>query len=105
MKETIFYYLAEATTKPSEQVVNVDGGGTDLQVTIKNILSVVFAMVGVVAVIMVIVGGVSFMTSQGDMEKIKKAKNTVLFGVIGLVISLLAFAIVSFVLTGMNGGR
>ena len=105
MKETIFYYLAEATTKPSEQVVNVDGGGTDLKVNIKNILSVVFAMVGIVAVIMVIVGGVSFMTSQGDTEKIKKAKNTVLFGVIGLVISLLAFAIVSFVLTGMNGGR
>lgn len=103
MKETIIYYLAKASTKPSEQVSNVDGGKTDLQVTVKNILNVVFAMVGIIAVIMVIVGGVNFMTSQGDPEKIKRAKNTILYGVIGLIITLLAFAIVSFVLKGMNG--
>lgn len=103
MKETIIYYLATASTKPSEQVSKVDGGKTDLQVTVKNILNVVFAMVGIIAVIMVIVGGVNFMTSQGDPEKIKRAKNTILYGIIGLIITLLAFAIVSFVLKGMNG--
>ena len=55
-------------------------------------------MVGVIAVIMVIIGGINYTTSQGDPEKIKKAKNTILYGIIGLIISLLAFAIVSFVL-------
>ena len=103
MKEKIYYYLASASTKPSEQVTQVDGGDTKLEVSVQNILSVVFAMVGIIAVIMVIVGGVNYMTSQGDPEKIKKAKNTILYGIIGLVIALLSFAIVSFVLKGLNG--
>ena len=60
-------------------------------------------MVGVIAVIMVIIGGINYTTSQGDPEKIKKAKNTILYGIIGLIISLLAFAIVSFVLNSLNG--
>ena len=103
MKEIIFYYLASAPTKPSEQVGNVDGGNVDLQITVRNILNVVFTMVGVIAVIMVIIGGINYTTSQGDPEKIKKAKSTILYGIIGLIISLLAFAIVSFVLNSLNG--
>ncbi len=86
------------------QARNIDGGDTDLQVTVQNVLSVVFALVGIIAVIMVVIGGVNYMTSQGDPEKIKKAKNTIMFGIIGLVIALLAFAIVSFVLNGLNTG-
>lgn len=73
-------------------------GDNALMSRVKTIINVVLGIVGLVAVVMVIIGGISFITSQGDAAKISKAKNTVLYGVIGLVIALLAFAIVYFVL-------
>jgi hypothetical protein len=55
-----------------------------------------------VAVIMIIIGGVNYATSQGDAAKVKKGKDTILYGIIGLVIAILAFAIVSFVLSALQ---
>lgn len=66
--------------------------------TVKTILQIVIGLVGVLAVIMIIYGGVQYTTSAGDTGKVTKAKNTILYGIIGLVISLLAFAIVTWVL-------
>ncbi len=65
---------------------------------IKNIINAVIGLVGVAAVLMMIIGGVSFITSQGDANKVTKARNTILYGVVGLIIALLSFAIVNFVL-------
>ena len=48
-----------------------------------------------------IIGGVQYMTSAGDTQKVTKAKNTILYGLIGLVICVLAFAIVNFVITNI----
>jgi hypothetical protein len=58
---------------------------------------------GIIAVVMIILGGISYATSQGDPGKIKKGKETILYGIIGLVVSLLAFAIVNFVLGALSG--
>lgn len=65
------------------------------------IINVVVGVVGFVAVAMIVMGGISFATSQGDTSKVAKARNTVLYGVVGLVVALLAFAIVNFVLTSV----
>lgn len=65
------------------------------------IINVVVGVVGFVAVAMIVMGGISFATSQGDTSKVAKARNTVLYGVVGLVVALLAFAIVNFVLTNV----
>ena len=54
---------------------------------------------------MIIIGGIQYSTSAGDSGKVKKAKDTILYGIIGLVIALLAFAIVNFVLTQIFGGN
>ena len=48
-------------------------------------------------------GGVGYMTSSGDAGKVKKAKDTILYGVIGLVIVALSFAIVNFVISNIIG--
>ncbi len=77
------------------------GNTTDLMGTLTTVINVVIAVVGFVAVIMIILGGISFITSQGDTSKVTKARNTILYGVVGLVVSLLAFAIVNFVLTNI----
>ena len=63
----------------------------------------VFGVIGIIAVIMIIIGGVNYTMSQGDSTKVQKAKNTILYGIIGLVVVLLAFAIVNFVLGSLNG--
>ena len=55
-------------------------------------------IVGVVAVIMIIVGGLKYITSGGDSGNISGAKNTILYAVIGLIFVALAQVIVRFVL-------
>lgn len=76
----------------------------DLWGIVNTIINVILAIVGVIAVIMIIFGGIQYSTSAGDPGKVKKAKDTILYGVIGLVIALLAFAIVNFVLDNIFGG-
>lgn len=71
--------------------------------SIKNAINVILGVLGVVAVVVIILGGFTFMTSQGDAGKVMKGRNTILWGVIGLAVALLAFAIVNFVLTGVFG--
>jgi hypothetical protein len=61
-----------------------------------NIFSVV---VGVVAVIMIIVGGFKYITSGGDSSKVSSAQSTILYAIIGLVVVVLSQVIVHFVLS------
>lgn len=73
----------------------------NLMATLRTVINVVVGVVGFVAVVMIIMGGISFATSQGDSSKVAKARNTILYGVVGLIVALLAFAIVNFVLTSV----
>jgi hypothetical protein len=59
--------------------------------------------VGAVCVIFIILGGIKYATSGGDSDKVKSAKNTLLYALIGLAISLLAGVIVSLVTTNVPG--
>ena len=72
-------------------------GRTVLEVG-EKIFNAVIGVVAVVAVGVVILGGDYYTASAGDVAKIKKARDTIIYGVIGLVIAILAFAIVNFVL-------
>ena len=77
---------------------------SDLTGTVGTIINVVIFVIGFVAVAMVIVGGVQYSTSSGDSAKVKKAKDTIMYGIIGLVVAILAFAIVNFVIQGVFVG-
>lgn len=74
------------------------GSDQNLMDVFKVIINVVLGLVAMIAVVMIIYGGIQYTTSAGEAGKVKKAKDTIMYGVIGLVISLLAFAIVNFVL-------
>lgn len=65
---------------------------------IKTIVNTLLFILGAVAVIMIILGGIRYAISQGDSNAITAAKNTILYAVIGLVVALLAYAIVNFVI-------
>ena len=66
-----------------------------------TVINVIVGAIGFIAVVMIVIGGISFATSQGDSGKVAKARNTILYGVVGLVVALLAFAIVNFVLSSV----
>ena len=76
-------------------------GANDLMGTVNIIINVVLGVLGLLAVVVIIYGGFMYTTSAGDSSKIKKAKDTIMYGVIGLVIALLAFAIVNFVVSSI----
>lgn len=84
---------------------NVRSDGNDNASAVSNriniAINVVLGMIGVVAVVMIIIGGVQFVTSQGDAARAAKARNTILYSIVGLIVALLAFAIVNFVLTNV----
>lgn len=92
------------TTLAAASIDNVGDGDGDLVGSVTGILNAVIAVLGIVAVVVIIIGGVSYMTSSGDAGKVKKAKDTILYGVIGLVIVALSFAIVNFVIGNILAG-
>lgn len=61
--------------------------------------------VGVIAVIMLIWGGIKYATSAGDSNKVTAAKNTIMYAIIGLAVAVLAFAIVNLVVSQLQGGQ
>jgi hypothetical protein len=72
---------------------------------IKQVTNVLLFILGAVAVIMIIIGGIKYTISNGDSGQITSAKNTILYSVIGLIVALLAFAIVNFVLDSFMAGN
>jgi hypothetical protein cdiviTM7_00647 len=68
-----------------------------------RITNTVLLIVGLISVIMLVYGGLRYILSGGDSKKVTDAKNTVLYAIIGLIISLLAYSIVNFVLNSVIG--
>lgn len=66
---------------------------------IEDVTNVLLFIIGAVAVIMIIVGGIRYVISNGDSAQITSAKNTILYAVIGIIVALLAYAIVNFIIT------
>jgi hypothetical protein len=75
-----------------------DGGGDQVWTVLKGIINLLITIAGIVSVIMIIVGGIKYSTSGGDAKAISSGKDTLVYAVVGLVISVMAFAIVNFVL-------
>jgi magnesium-transporting ATPase (P-type) len=81
------------------------GNTLDIPLTtqIANITNTMLFAIGVVAVIMLIVGGFRYIFSGGNSQSVNAAKDTILYAVIGIVVAILAYAIVNFIL-GQFGG-
>lgn len=68
-----------------------------------RLTNTILLVVGLISVIMLVYGGLRYILSGGDSKKVTDAKNTILYAIIGLIISLLAFDIVNFVLNSVVG--
>lgn len=65
---------------------------------IPTVIKTLLFLIGAIAVIMIVFAGFQYATSAGDTGKVTKAKNTIMYAVIGLLVAILSYAIVSFVL-------
>lgn len=76
---------------------NTSGPGVDS--TVRLVINTLSWIVGLIAVIMIIIGGLKYITSAGDSNSVNSAKNTILYAVIGLVVVLMAQILVKFVVS------
>lgn len=89
-----------------EAVSNAAGCNTNtdaLPSAIISILSAIIIITGLVSATYIIIGGIQYISSSGDANKTEKAKKTVLYACIGLIICALAFVIVNFVISNILG--
>ena len=92
------------TLQEGAQAAQCDGCPSDLfgnSGVFKQVTNTILYIVGIVAVIMLIIGGIKYVVSGGDAKKVTDAKNTVLYAIIGLIVCFLSFAIVNFVLSAL----
>lgn len=97
---------AAGTVDSSGNVVCNPGDATgSVQNTITTVVNILSAVAGIAAVIMIIVGGLRYVTSAGNADSTKSAKNTILYAVVGLIIVALAQIIVHFVIHTASGSN
>ena len=78
-------------------------GQGDLTTTIGSLIRVALGFLGVVAVVIILLGGFKWMTAGGEDEKVSEAKRLIIAGIVGLAIILSAYAIASFVISSIVG--
>lgn len=77
-------------------------GSGNLLATITSIIRIALGFLGIISVVIILLGGFKWMTSQGNDTKIGEAKKLIYAGIVGLVIILSAYAIASFVITQIS---
>jgi hypothetical protein len=95
--------LAAPATSAQCQGVTAVGAPCDDQLTVNGgplsrIIDTIFLVIGVLAVIILLVGAIRYITSTGDAKRIQQAKDTIIYAILGLIIAILARAIVGFVI-------
>lgn len=104
---------AVATPAYAVNVFNGCAGSADSQVCkaagtdkadsmLKIVINTIIYIIGIIAVIMIIIGGLRYVLSGGDSSSTKGAKDTILYSVVGLVVAIFAYAIVNFVISAFT---
>ncbi len=106
-----FCYAGTTTTTPSTTTGSDKYGLGDVKSSglvtkdatevVGSIIQTIIGIVGVILVVVLIYGGVLYMTSGGSEEKTKTAKKAITYGIVGITIIALAFAVTRFVLDAL----
>lgn len=91
-----------AATPPQDTQIDlkpVKNGGVEANgSTINSVKNIVFGLAGSLAFLFIVIGGVRYILSRGDPNATAQAKNTIIYALVGLIVTILAYAIVGFVL-------
>jgi hypothetical protein len=79
-------------------------GTQDVRTTVSNVIKAFMGLLGIVAVVIILLGGFKWMTAGGNEEKVSEAKKLIISGIIGLVIIMSAYAIAQFVVSAIING-
>jgi ABC-type Fe3+ transport system permease subunit len=97
--------LAQTTSDEACEGVAIAGGNCDdpendrkVDSLVSQVVNVLSVVVGIVATIMIMLGGFKYVTSNGDSNQISSAKNTILYAIVGIVVVVFAQVIVRFVI-------
>lgn len=95
--------LINPTDQPGELAAATGGEGS-IRALVLKIVNYFLGFLGIVAVLMIVFGGITYVTAAGKQESIDNAKKIILYSLVGIIIILLAFAIVNTVLGAATGG-
>jgi heme/copper-type cytochrome/quinol oxidase subunit 2 len=95
--------LTKLAFKINPTEIGYDPGITTGEEAIANILILVYFWAGIVAVLVIIIAGIFFVTSRGDANQMKRSKDAIRGAVIGLIVVMVAFAITRFIIGGVSG--
>jgi len=90
------------TENPGQCSIAGSDANTKINDIVHTVVNLLSAIVGIVAVIMIIIGGFRYITSGGNDTSVTAAKNTILYAIIGLVVVALAQIIVRFTLSKLT---
>lgn len=96
MVKEILFTVAQATISPGD--IGLKGQATDPNVVLANVLNTVYLWAGIIAVIVVIIAGILYSTSSGNPTQTNRAREAIIYAVVGLVFIMMAFVITQFVL-------
>lgn len=101
----LFGKACEGDNKDTAVCTNKDEGATreEAATQVQEVINIILFALGIIAVIMIVYGGFRFVSSSGDPGQVKTARDTVMYAAIGLIVALLAYAIVNFVAFGLQG--
>lgn len=92
-------WTAEPTpTNPEAGTCSTPNSTRTVTGTLQQIADILIFIIGAVSVLMIIIGGLRYTLAQGDSNALSSAKNTILYAIIGIVVSLMAYGLVHFVL-------
>jgi len=72
-------------------------------VLIGNVINAILGVVGSLALLMFVLGGITWMTSSGSQEKVKKGRDIIVWSIVGLAVIFLAYALTRFILSVIAG--
>lgn len=99
---TTILTMMPASVLAQPQLIQPSNSPTgNLQTLITRISNTILLIVGIIAVLMLIIGGFQYIASAGNPESVGKAKSTILYAVIGILVTLLAYALVQYVISRM----
>lgn len=86
-------------------VAAATGGEGSIRALILRIVDFFLLFLGLIAVIMIIYGGITYVTAAGNQEKVDSAKKIIMYAIVGIIIVLISFALVNTVIRGAGVGQ
>lgn len=91
-------FIAESIKLNPEKDLGVKGAPTDADALVTNVLTTAYIWAGIVCVLIIIIAGYFYVTSNGNAANVKRAKDAIMGAIIGLVVILLAFTATQFII-------